>query len=219
MKIISGLHAFLWENPTANNCNTYLLEGGKRILIDPGHAHLFQHVEEGLSGLGLSLEDIDFVVVTHAHPDHLEGLRKFQGKPALIALSEMEMGFVRGVATRYGEALGIPHFEPHVLLREGECDVGDIHLQVIHTPGHSPGSICLHWPQKKALFTGDVVFYQGVGRTDLPGGNGEDLKQSIRRIAQIDVEYLLPGHGDVVEGAETIKANFRDIETMWFAYL
>ena len=97
--------------------------------------------------------------------------------------------------------------------------IGDFGFQVIHTPGHSPGSICLYWPDRKVLFTGDVVFYQGVGRTDLPGGNGEDLKASIKRISQLEVDYLLTGHGNVVSGRDLVKANFSEIERVWFAYL
>jgi glyoxylase-like metal-dependent hydrolase (beta-lactamase superfamily II) len=94
-----------------------------------------------------------------------------------------------------------------------------VNFQVIQTPGHSPGSICLYWSDRKVLFTGDVVFDQGIGRTDLPGGNGRALKESIKSISRLDVEYLLPGHGEIVSGREAVKANFTDIERMWFPYL
>jgi glyoxylase-like metal-dependent hydrolase (beta-lactamase superfamily II) len=87
------------------------------------------------------------------------------------------------------------------------------------TPGHSPGSLCLYWPDKKALFTGDLVFFQGVGRTDLPGGNGKELKKSIQRISHLDTEYLLTGHGEIVIGQEAIKENFQKIQAYWFNYL
>jgi glyoxylase-like metal-dependent hydrolase (beta-lactamase superfamily II) len=87
------------------------------------------------------------------------------------------------------------------------------------TPGHSPGSICLYWPAKKALFTGDVVFNQGIGRTDLPGGSGEQLKNSIQRISRLDVEYILTGHGNIVAGKEAVQENFKKIEAVWFNYL
>jgi glyoxylase-like metal-dependent hydrolase (beta-lactamase superfamily II) len=92
-------------------------------------------------------------------------------------------------------------------------------FQVIQTPGHSPGSVCIYWPDKKVLFTGDVAFNQGIGRTDLPGGDGQELKESIKRISLLDVEYLLSGHGDILSGREKVKANFGDIEEMWFPYL
>ena len=72
---------------------------------------------------------------------------------------------------------------------------------------------------EKVLFTGDVAFNQGIGRTDLPGGAGQELKESIKRISLLDVEYLLSGHGDILSGREKVKANFGDIEEMWFPYL
>ena len=72
MKIFEDLYAFLWADPTANNCNTYLINGSKKILVDPGHAHLFNHVREGLAALSLTPSDMDIVLITHAHPDHME---------------------------------------------------------------------------------------------------------------------------------------------------
>jgi glyoxylase-like metal-dependent hydrolase (beta-lactamase superfamily II) len=219
MKILDDLHAFLWLNPTANNCNTYFIDAEKRILVDPGHYHLFSHVQEGLSRLSVSSEEIDIVIITHGHPDHMEAVRTFVDTAALIAVSAAEMGFIKGVAHHHREALGLSDFKPHILLHEGELHVGNVNFQVIQTPGHSPGSICLYWSDRKVLFTGDVVFDQGIGRTDLPGGNGRALKESIKSISRLDVEYLLPGHGEIVSGREAVKANFTDIERMWFPYL
>lgn len=219
MEILDHLHLFPWNSMTANNCNTYFIDGEKRILIDPGHYHLFDHVRNGLSRLSLSPEDMDLVIITHGHPDHMEGVRIFQGTNAIVAVSSAEMAFIQTVAPHYGKALGIPDFEPQVLLQEGDLKVGDLSFEVIPTPGHSPGSICLYWPDRKVLFTGDVVFNQGIGRTDLPGGNGRELKESIRRISRLDVEYLLTGHGDIVKGSEAVKANFKTIEDYWFGYL
>jgi glyoxylase-like metal-dependent hydrolase (beta-lactamase superfamily II) len=68
-------------------------------------------------------------------------------------------------------------------------------LSIFHTPGHSPGSATLYWPAQKALFTGDLIFKEGFGRTDLPGGDSATLKESIKRMAELDVELLLSGHG------------------------
>jgi hydroxyacylglutathione hydrolase len=219
MKIFKDLHAFLWLSPTANNCNTFFIDGKKKLLIDPGHYHLFGHVRDNLSMLSLSPEDIDVVIITHAHPDHMEAVKIFAGSPTMIAVYSGEMDFIRKVAPHYGEALGIPNFEPDILLQEGDLNIGGKRFEVIHTPGHSPGSLCLYWPDEKVLFTGDVVFNQGIGRTDLPGGNGQALKESIKNISGLDVEYLLTGHGDIVSGREAVKANFRTIEAYWFAYL
>ena len=219
MKILEGLYGFLWNNPTANNCNTYLIDGEKRILVDPGHYHLFGHVREGLSGLSLSPQDIDIVIITHGHPDHMEGIRVFAETSTMIAVSKAEMDFIKGVAPHYGDALGISGLEPDILLREGDLKIGDINFQVIQTPGHSPGSICLYWPLKKVLLAGDVIFNQGIGRTDLPGGNGQELKESIKSISRLDLDYVLTGHGDIVSGSDNVNSNFEVIESYWFAYL
>lgn len=213
------LECFFWMNPTANNCNTYLIRGKHHILIDPGHAHLFGHVRDGLERLGLTPRDIDVVIITHAHPDHLEAVRLFDNAHTLTALSAVEMEFVRAVAPRIGEALGLAGWEPEVLLQPGDLSVGGRRFRVIHAPGHSPGSVCLYWAAEKALFTGDVVFRQGIGRTDLPGGDGSALKESLRRLAELDMDCLLPGHGDAVWGRDAVQANFQEIEQFWFAVL
>ena len=219
MEIFNNLHAFLWNNPTANNCNTFLIKGEKKILIDPGHYHLMNHIQEGLSDLSLTLEDIDLVIITHAHPDHIEGIKAFTGSSTLIAVSKNDMDLLQGVAPQYGNTPETSDFKIDIFLQEGDLQVGNTVFQIISTPGHSPGSLCLYWTEHKVLITGDVVFNQGIGRTDLPGGDGKTLKQSIIKLSQLDVEYLLPGHGDIVTGAENVKQNFQSIEMMWFGYL
>ena len=219
MLVFDNIHIFLWNNSTTNNCNAFFIDGDKKILIDPGHDHLLEHVRDHLGALSLSLEDVDVIIITHGHPDHLEGVRSFRGSSTLIAIHELELEFVKNEASHYVESMGLIDFEPDILLKAGELIIGDIRLQIIHTPGHSPGSFCLYWPDRKALFTGDVVFNQGVGRTDLPGGDGQALKESIRTISQFDVEYLLPGHGEPISGRDLVRSNFADIERVWFEYL
>ncbi len=219
MNIVGNIHGFFWTDFSVNNCNTYLVKSDKNILIDPGHYQLFGHVVEGLLSLGLGPDDIDLVIVTHAHPDHIEGVRRFMNKKAKIAVGEIEMEFLREIAPHYGEVLGITDFEPHILLREGSLEVGRVGFEVLHTPGHSPGSICLYMPSHKVLFTGDVIFNGGVGRTDLPGGDGSALKESIKRLSRLEAEYVLPGHGEIVAGRENVEANFREIESFWFGYI
>jgi hydroxyacylglutathione hydrolase len=214
MKIADNLYAFIWRNPQTNNCNTYLIKGSKTILIDPGHVHLFDYVRSGLLDLNLTPEQIDLIMITHAHPDHLEAVTLFK-KPTQFTMSLAEFGFIK---QWYGRDAG-KGIEPDFFLQDGELTIGDLSFQVITTPGHSPGSICLYWPEHKALFTGDLIFSQGIGRTDLPGGNGALLKESIVQIACLDIEYLLSGHGEVVKGKKAVEANFRMIESNWFDYL
>ncbi len=220
MQILNQLHAFIWESMTINNCNTYFIDGPTRILIDPGHLNLFDHVQKGLTALGLGIEDIGLIICTHAHPDHIEAVRLFK-KPALIAIHEKDWRLVKD-SSQYIDASsrsGIDSSIPDLFLKEGDLSVGGIEFKVFHTPGHSPGSITLYWPEKKVLFTGDLVFKEGVGRTDITGGDGEQLKESIKRMAELDTEWLLTGHGEIVSGKKEVMTNFDQIEQFYFRYI
>ena len=221
MKILDNLHAFIWQSMTANNCNAYFIDGPTRILIDPGHRALFGHVETGLRDLGLTTQDIDLVICTHAHPDHLEAVPLFKKNGTLFTLHEIEWQWAATVGRQMSAAFGIDieSFAPDFFLQEGELSLDGLAMRVLHTPGHSPGSICLYWPAQKALFTGDLVFKEGLGRTDLPGGDGALIKESIQRMSHLDVELLLSGHGEIISGAQEVKSNFEQIESFWFRYV
>ncbi len=112
-----------------------------------------------------------------------------------------------------------PRYRADFYLREGNLKLGNIDLLIYHTPGHSPGSLCLYWPKKKALISGDVVFYGGVGRTDFAGGNSSQLKQSIQRLSQLEIEILLPGHGEIIMGRNSVLQNFNFIRANYFPVL
>ena len=222
MELSPQLHAFLWTNPSANNCNTYLIRSReKRILIDPGYAAYFGHVREALARIELSLEDIDLIICTHAHPDHVEAVRLFTELPTRFALHAAEWDLIQKMAPFMKNSLnGSPDsLEPDFFLTEGTLSVGDIHLEVYHTPGHSPGGVTLCFPAEKALFTGDLIFAGGLGRTDLPGGNGDRLKESIRRISSLNAKWLLSGHGEIISDETTVADNFVQVEQAWFRYI
>jgi len=221
MQIVNNLHAFIWQSMTANNCNAYFIDGPTRVLIDPGHRALFEHVERGLRDLGRKPDDIDLIICTHAHPDHLEGVQLFKQKSVLFTLHETEWHWAKTAGKQMSAAFGIDieAFSPDFFLKEGQLSLDGLEMQVFHTPGHSPGSVCLYWPMQKALFSGDLVFKEGLGRTDLPGGDGTTIKESIKRMSQLDVELLLSGHGEIVSGAQEVKSNFDQIEDFWFRYV
>jgi glyoxylase-like metal-dependent hydrolase (beta-lactamase superfamily II) len=219
MKVTDGLHAFLWTSQSANNCNTYLIDGPARILIDPGHLHLFEHVEVQLRVLGIEISDIDLVLVTHAHPDHFEAARLFKNQPALFAVSPEDWRMIQEIGKHMGPMFDLDAYTPDFLLGPGNLDLKGIRLEVIPSPGHSPGSVVLYWPARKALFSGDVLFLDSLGRTDLPGGNGGALKQSIKALESLDLELLLPGHGDILSGGAQVRSNFKRVEEFWFNYI
>jgi len=221
MKVFNNLHAFVWQSMTTNNCNAYFIDGPTRILIDPGHRTLFEHVQQGLRQLNLGINDIDIIICTHAHPDHLEGVQLFKDSPSLFTLHQDEWQWVATIGKQMTAAFGIDleEFQPDFFLKEGELFLDGLELSIFHTPGHSPGSITVYWPLQKALFTGDLVFKDGIGRTDLPGSNGLQIKESIERMMALDVECLLPGHGDLISGAKDVQRNFQHIEQFWFRYI
>jgi len=148
-------------------------------------------------------------------------MQAFAHRPVWTALGIREEAFLRDTGSEIYRMMGMspPQLRIDILLKEGELRLGGEPLQVLETPGHSPGSICLYWPARKALFTGDVVFEMGVGRTDFPGGDGKALIRSLERLAELDTEILLPGHGNPVVGYERIQRNFEMIRETYYAYL
>ena len=221
MEIAKNVHAFIWRSTSANNCNTYLIDGPTRVLIDPGHTRLFGHVHEGFSQLGITIEDIDLIIATHAHLDHIEGVEIFKKTNASTTLHEDAWQFINRMGKDITRSFGGASDSggPAFFLREGDLSFNGLSFTVLHTPGHSPGSICLYLSEQKLLFTGDLIFRGGIGRTDIPGGIGEQLKESIIKVSELDIEGVLPGHGDPVNGKKEVETNFDHIRQYWFRYL
>jgi hydroxyacylglutathione hydrolase len=222
MKVTDGIYSYPWTNMWENNCNSYIFKkNGTTILVDPGLKRYVPALLISSAQDGVNEEDISLVINTHAHPDHLDGNAYFLERNIKVALAEEEGKFLQSIGKDFFRMFGLeqPGGQIDISLNEGEFKTNDIELQVLLTPGHSPGSICLYWPEKKALISGDVIFSESVGRTDFPGGSGELLKQSIERLSALDVEYLLPGHNEIVTGKNEVKRNFEFIKRAFFSYL
>ncbi len=145
-----------------------------------------------------------FIVNTHAHADHIAANRELcRAFPeADLCIGSSEAPALRDGAQNLADAFGLSAESPppDILLEEGQClEAGDIRLEVLDTPGHTPGSISLLSREEEPpqLFCGDLLFRRGVGRVDLPGGDVDALRDSIRRkvYALPDSTEVWPGHG------------------------
>jgi len=221
MKYLEGLYVYQWRDMYENNCNSFYIGKGVNALIDPGLSVHLPELFRRMSGDDIAAADVAYVINTHAHPDHFQGSEYFHKRGAHIALHKEEITFLEGAGASLYSLFGIPSPNAIVdtVLQEGEMVIGEEIFQIIATPGHSPGGIALYWAAQKALFCGDTVFEQSVGRTDFPGGNSQLLKESIRHLANLDVEHLLPGHMGIVTGKKAVQRNFEMIIEAVFPYL
>jgi len=212
LKLTDDLYAFPWEG-YENNCNSYYLGGEVRCLIDVGHARFVGDLLANLSADGITQAGIRLVIVTHSHPDHLEGIGRFMDLSIPVAMHPASLEYMGKAGWMIYAFLSsrAPKVELGVPLAEGPLDALDGLVTIYHTPGHEPGSVCIYWPEKRALATGDLLFAGGVGRTDFPGGSHKELMRQIGRIAELDVEYLLPGHGPALVGSDEVARNYEAV--------
>jgi len=181
-------------SPIATNC--YILvdeETKKAAVIDPGAS-----ADKIMAQVEAAGAEVACIINTHGHWDHTGANRDMQertGAPLLVHTLDAPMLQDRNLcsAPRW---LGDITSTPNWLLEEGDVvEVGSLQLKVLHTPGHSPGSICLQ--TEDLLFTGDTLFYRSCGRTDLMGGSYEDMMLSMAKLKQLEGDYtVLPGHED-----------------------
>jgi glyoxylase-like metal-dependent hydrolase (beta-lactamase superfamily II) len=192
-------------------CNCTILgdeESGEAIVIDPGDE--IGRIARRLNTLGLKLKQI---LITHAHIDHVGGalkLKKLTGAP--ILMNENDLPQLKIMAEQAGW-LGVDTPEtapPDENLSDGLVVGLDRYpAQVIHTPGHTQGSVCLHFAPLNLLVAGDTLFAGSIGRTDLPGGNSGQIIDSIqsRLLALPQQTRVLPGHGPATTIGAERKSN------------
>ena len=221
MRISEDVYAYEWTDYFDNNCNSFYIGGEVGALIDPGLTRYVPQLLEQMRLDGIEPDDIRYIVNTHSHPDHFEGSSFFAGSGVKIALHQKEIEFLNGPGVQLYSLFGMPRPRIHIdLPLDGEeLVLGGETFQVLLLPGHSPGSIGLYSPERRIVFCGDVIFEQNVGRTDFPGGDGSLLKKSIRSLAGLDLDALLPGHMGIVDGAEAVKRNFEIVIRNVFPYI
>ncbi len=186
--------------------NIYIITGKIPTIIDCGTGLNQKYVEDKIHEI-ISSDEILQLILTHEHYDHCGGLKKIYKLcntnakifAHILASNKIEKG-----ESEFARMLGgvMPKIPIDIKLNNKEkIRLGDEDYLVIHTPGHTPGCICLYSKQSKTLFSGDTIFpYGSFGRYDFPGGDAYALKDSIQTLSKLDVKNLYPGHETIVEG-------------------
>ena len=196
---LNNLHLIIGEGLCSN---IYVIGNNKAIVIDTGVGNHANPVWPQLEELGLTPDKVKGVVLTHAHHDHAMGafiiLERSDPK---VFVHKLDTTYI---ASRFGQNL--------VTVEDGdliETELGP--FKVIWTPGHTEGSMCLYNEEEKILFSGDTVFPDGsFGRFDGESGNLQSLIESLKKLSELEVDIMLPGHGPpILENAsEHIKQSY-----------
>ncbi len=195
MMLFDGIYAYVWGNALKDSSNTYILKDDTTIIIDPGCFKTFVNLFGLMRNDGMEISDVDVVMNTHLHKDHCETNRIFLEKGSLLAFNPLEK-----VSSQFEYNADID------LSKTRYYNSGKFNLEIIHTPGHTPGSSSIHIEEFSAIITGDILFENGLpGRTDLLGGNTKQLIKTLEKLQDLEPEFILPGHGRIFSGKEGIK--------------
>jgi hydroxyacylglutathione hydrolase len=203
------LHKIFPVGPLQCNCSVIGDEQThEAMVIDPG-----DQIEDILAILKAEKLTLKQIVVTHAHIDHVGGAMKLkaatgapilmnQNDQALLKMLDMQAAWV-GMKPPGPVKIDEAVDEGRVL------KIGNVPANVIHTPGHTEGSICLYFPEQKTLVAGDTLFAGSIGRTDLPGGSFEKIMRSLHNqvLALPDETQVVPGHGSITTIGEERETN------------
>jgi len=225
-EMIPDAHVYVIGTPSSQDLS----------VVDAGLMGKGGYKIQAIQKLGIKLSDIKRIIMTHTHLDHIGCLKEIRAQipHAEVWIHEeeanpIEKGDERGVygmemfrsmcMSQYGLKPGEFKFKLDRKLKEGDkLDMGGLSWEVLHIPGHSAGSVALYDRSQKVLIPGDVVYADyAIGRFDLHGAEGTMLAKSLLRLAELDVEILLPGHNRVVKGVK--PGYIRDTEKQWGPYL
>jgi hydroxyacylglutathione hydrolase len=191
------IHEILPVGPLQCNCSVIGDEVSRAaMVIDPG-----DDIEDVLAIIRKHNLSVKQIVITHAHIDHVGGaskLRKITGAPILLNQNDYDLLKMIDVQASW---IGVPSPGKididQSIAQADQVKAGALTADVIHTPGHTEGSICLYFPAQQKLIAGDTLFAGSIGRTDLPGGSFEKIISSLHEkvLALPDDTIVVPGHG------------------------
>jgi len=214
-------HLYFYPEGGMLDCNTFLIKDEVAMIIDVGLANNLPALLKALEQDGIDPQEIDVITNTHLHIDHTWANEEFKEKfSAQIKITPLQKEHydisVRQTARFFG--MEPVDFQEDALL-DSAISLKNLTIEIVPTPGHSPESVCLYCPQGKFLICGDLIFEGNTGRSDLPGGSGEQLKQSIEKIAELEIDLLLPGHMGVITENQKVKENFEFVRNHVFRWL
>ncbi|MDR2141460.1 MAG: MBL fold metallo-hydrolase [Deltaproteobacteria bacterium] len=192
--------------------NTIILRGQKLVVIDPGRLDRLPGLLEKMVDDGLNPDDIDSVILTHSHPDHLEAAPELAARfGARLCLSSLERKFLQESSEIFYAKYQYPGPEVKFEVCEpGVASFPGLSFNIISTPGHTPGGLSIFWPEKKLLVTGDLFFPGTIGAINLFGGNPGELYKSVARLRDVGgVEMVLCGHGPALVDRDMVIQNYR----------
>lgn len=192
MQVMNGIDLF---GGTGKESNTYLIDS--EVLVDTGTGQFFPDIKKEIT-YHFDYTGIRTIVNTHFHFDHSGGNKKFRDwLKASVACHPADAKAIetgKTFAELFNDSARIVTVDK--LLRNGATiKTENFSFEVIHTPGHTPGSICLYDKDKHVLISGDTLFDSAIGRTDLAGGSSEQMIESLKKLSGLRIDYLLPGHG------------------------
>jgi hydroxyacylglutathione hydrolase len=238
-KITEGVYFIPGQDDFIPDSHVYVLgDPASRdlSLVDVGLTGKADYKIESLQKMGIELDSIKRVIATHTHFDHIGCLAEIRKQIPqaelwvhILEADPLEQGDERTVygmdvfrgmcQMQYGLKPGAFTLQVHRKLQGGESlQIGGMDWEVIHIPGHSMGGIALYHREKKILIPGDVVYADyAIGRYDLHGANASHLKTSLMRLAELEVEILLPGHNQIVKNLP--RGYIQKTARQWEAYL
>jgi hydroxyacylglutathione hydrolase len=203
------IHEILPVGPLQCNCSVIGDEQSREaMVIDPG-----DDIEQVVALIQKHSLRVKQIVITHAHIDHVGGamkLRAATGAPILLNQNDYALLKMLDVQAAWLGMASPGKVEIDQSVSSNDVvKAGSLSAQVLHTPGHTQGSICLYFPAEKKVIAGDTLFAGSIGRTDLPGGSFEKILQSLhdRVLALPDETAVVPGHGPMTTIGEERESN------------